>query len=97
MDPLEKGVVVIGGHVQGLGIVRIFGKNGIPSIVFDANRVNLAKHSKYTVKFVQVPQTSDIPGFLIEIGNKFKLKDWLLIPTDDDFVRFGHEGGSGGW
>ena len=51
---LEKtGVIVLGGHVQGYGIVRIFGENDIPSIVIDENKMNIARHSKYCRKFFQ--------------------------------------------
>ena len=43
----KKGVIVLGGHVQGLGIIRIFGKNNIPCVLLDSTGINIARHSKY--------------------------------------------------
>jgi len=50
---VKPGVIVIGGHVQGLGIVRIYGKNNIPVIVLDNTSINLARHSRYCMKFIK--------------------------------------------
>lgn len=33
----KKGVIVLGGHVQGLGIIRIFGENNISCILIDTH------------------------------------------------------------
>ena len=56
MSPLEDvhGAIVLGGHVQGLGIVRILGRDNIPVIVIDNTKANLAKHSKYCHKFYRI-------------------------------------------
>jgi D-aspartate ligase len=82
----KKGVVVIGGHVQSLGIIRTFGRNGIPCYVLDNTGLNISKHSKYCTKFIKMP-TSDIINFLISLNKKHNLNDWLLIPTDDYHVK----------
>ena len=84
---MKKGVVVIGGHVQGLGIIRIFGKNDIPCYVLDSNSINIAKHSKYCSKFLKIDPKQELISFLIELNSKYNLNDWLLIPTDDNYVR----------
>lgn len=84
---MKKGVIVIGGHVQGLGIIRIFGKNEIPCYLLDSNNVNIAKHSKYCLKFFKINLKKDFISYLIELNSKYNLKDWLLIPTDDNYVK----------
>ena len=84
---MKKGVIVIGGHVQGLGIIRIFGKNDIPCYVLDSNSINIAKHSKYCSKFLKIDPKQKLISFLIELNSKYNLNDWLLIPTDDNYVR----------
>ncbi len=48
---MKKGVIVLGGHVQGLGIIRIFGKNNISCILLDNTKINIARHSKYCNAF----------------------------------------------
>ncbi len=83
----EKGVIVIGGHVQGLGIIRIFGKNSIPCYLLDSRSINIAKHSKYCSKFLKIDSKQEFISFLVELNSKHNLKDWLLIPTDDNYVR----------
>ena len=83
---MTKGIIVIGGHVQGLGITRIFGKNKIPVIVLDYNRYNIAKHSKYCMKFFLYRKES-LLSFLISDELTKKYSNWLIFPTDDEDVR----------
>lgn len=83
----RKGVVVMGGHVQGLGIVRIFGAKSIPCILLDKTQINITRHSRYCSKFIKIDPSKDIIEFLININHKYNLKDWLLLPTDDNYVR----------
>lgn len=84
---MKKGVIVIGGHVQGLGIIRIFGRNEIPCYLLDSNSINIAKHSKYCSKFYKIDPKQDVISYLIKLNSKYNLKNWLLIPTDDNYVR----------
>lgn len=83
----KKGVIVIGGHVQGLGIIRIFGRNNIPCYLLDSNNINIAKHSKYCSKFFKIDPEQEFISLLIKLNSKYNLDDWLLIPTDDNYVR----------
>jgi predicted ATP-grasp superfamily ATP-dependent carboligase len=80
------GVIVIGGHIQGLGIIRIFGEEGIPSVLIDDTSINIARYSKYCEKFL-LCEKSHLFDYLIKIGEKGIYKDWLLIPTNDYHVR----------
>lgn len=82
----KKGVIVLGGHVQGLGVVRIFGKQGIPSIVVDNTAINVARHSRYCSKFYKY-KNNDLLEFLLYLGRIGKYKNWLIIPTNDNQVE----------
>lgn len=84
---MKKGVIVLGGHVQGLGIIRIFGTNNIPCYLVDSTSINIAKHSKYCAKFIKSEKEQDLIEFLIELKDKYDLKDWLIFPTDDENVK----------
>ena len=44
---MKNGIIIIGGHVQALGIMRIFGEENIPVIICDNQKFNICKHSKY--------------------------------------------------
>ena len=83
----NPGIIVLGGHVQGYGIVRIYGENNISSIIVDSNKFNISRHSKYCKKFYQV-EYRNLKEFFIQLGEKGEYKSWLLIPTDDYYVRF---------
>ena len=82
----QKGVIVLGGHVQGLGIIRIFGKNNIPCVLLDNTDINIAKHSKYCNAFYQYDEDG-LFDYLVELGETGKYKDWLLMPTNDHQVK----------
>ncbi len=83
---MKPGVIVLGGHVQGYGIVRIYGENNIPSIVIDTTKINIARHSKYCVAFYECEYQALIE-LLLNFGKKEEYQNWLLIPTDDYYVR----------
>lgn len=80
------GVIVIGGHVQGLGIVRIYGRNQIPCIVLDETPFNLARHSKYCNDCI-IFEPNMLITKLYEIGKKDFFQNWLLVPTSDKHVK----------
>jgi len=83
---MQKGVIVIGGHVQGLNIIRIYGQNGIPTILLDSNKFNLGKHSKYCNKFYKYKKDG-LLQMLLNFAKKEKYKGWLIIPTNDLQVK----------
>lgn len=82
----NSGVIIIGGHVQGLGVARIYGKQGIPSVLLDDTNVNLTRHSKYCSRFVKY-ESNKLLDKLLEIGESNQYSNWLLIPTNDAFVE----------
>ena len=82
---LRPGVIVIGGHVQGLGITRIFGKNNIPVVLLDETATNLTRHSKYCKEFIKYSKNKMLDKLLSLIEEK-KYENWLLMPTNDRHV-----------
>ena len=81
---MRSGVIVLGGHIQGLNIVRIYGKEGIDVILIDKERLNLAKHSKYCKRFYH---REDFLELLLEFKNENRYKNWLIVPTNDSQVK----------
>ncbi len=82
---MKEGVIVLGGHIQGLNIARIYGKEGIDVVVLDSDSFNLAKHSKFTKKFYRYKE--DFLPLLEEFKAKNRYKNWLIIPTNDLQVK----------
>lgn len=82
----NKGIIVLGGHVQALGITRILGKLEYPIIIIDQTRYNLARHSKYCSDFYQV-ENDRILETLIMWMDEEKFKNYVLLPTNDFHVE----------
>ena len=82
----KSGAIIIGGHAQGLGIIRALGKKGIPIILIDSQPLSLGMFSRYTEKVFTSPKVSQTRlflNFLIRLSLKYNLKNWQLYPTDD--------------
>lgn len=82
----SKGVIVIGGHVQGLGIIRVFGQMGIPCVLLDDTPINIAKHSKYCKNFIRYKK-NELIECLNSLIEENLYHDWLIIPTNDFQVK----------
>jgi D-aspartate ligase len=82
---MNKGVIILGGHIQSLGIVRIFGRIGIPAVVIDNTSVNLSGHSKYCIALYKVPD-EELLGFLMDLGSRNIYSGWIVFPTNDFHV-----------
>jgi predicted ATP-grasp superfamily ATP-dependent carboligase len=83
----KPGAIIIEGHVQGLSNTRSLGEHNIPVYVIDKNKC-IAQHSKYCKKFFKSPDflKDEFANFLINIAEKEKLRDWVLIPSNDHAV-----------
>ena len=83
-----KGAVIIEGHVQGLSNVRSIGELGAPVIVIDMHNC-IARYSKYCKHFFKCPPyaSDEFADFLLQLADKEKLQDWLLIPSNDHAVH----------
>ena len=81
-----KGVIVLGGHVQSLGILRIFGREGIQGIIIDDTPINLARHSKYCYYFYH-KSNDQLLQFLIGLGEKRQYENWIIFPSNDFHVK----------
>jgi len=80
------GAIILGGHIQGYGIARIFGEEGIPSIVIDHHKFNITKQSRYCIKSY-VSDYDNTLSLLLKLSEDGLYKKWLLFPTDDYYVR----------
>jgi len=82
------GAVVIGGEHPGLGIARSLGRRGIPVFVID-DQHSISQFSKYVTRVVRVKGLRDeqkTVDSVIEVGERYGLKDWVLFPTRDETV-----------
>ena len=80
------GVIVLGGHVLGYGIIKIYADHNIPSVVIDTEKFRITKYSRYC-KAYYTCAGDDIVDFLIRLGREGRYNGWLVIPTDDFYLR----------
>ncbi len=84
----EVGAVVIGGDHPGLAVVRSLGRRGIPVWVLDDQRC-ISSWSRYATRVIRVDDILDerkTVDAVLEVGRRFNLRNWVLIPTRDETV-----------
>jgi len=82
------GAIIIGGHFQGLGLIRSLSEMGIPTILID-HAPCIARHSRYINHFYRCPDVADPVSFISYLKNlssRHSLEGWVLFPTDDETV-----------
>lgn len=81
-----KGIIVLGGHVQALGIIRILGRKGVPAIIIENTGHNLARHSKYCTKSFYVSD-DNLFDYLKDLGQSGNYNGWVVFPTNDYHIK----------
>ncbi|HEX6369100.1 MAG TPA: hypothetical protein VF006_09205 [Longimicrobium sp.] len=82
------GAVVIGGSLDGLGIVRSLGRRGIPVCVID-DGPSVARFSRYCTRHARAADLREhgrTADSVMEAGARLGLDGWVLYPTRDDTV-----------
>src|SRR5208282_611088 len=86
--PDQVGAVVIGGEHPGLGIARSLGRRGIPVCIID-DQHSVSQFSRYATQVVRVKdlrKEQNTVDNVMEIGQRYDLKGWVLFPTRDETV-----------
>jgi len=86
----KVGAVIIGGHFQGLGVLRSLARRKIPTYLLD-HELCIGRFSRYPKRFVRCPnvrQEATLLEFLISLARKDNLNGWLVYPNDDETVCF---------
>jgi predicted ATP-grasp superfamily ATP-dependent carboligase len=85
----EKGVIIIGGNVQGLGLLRTYARNNIQTIVINNKQLDIVKFSKFLKRYIffrDVGKPQKLKDFLITLAETEDLQDWVILPTEDSVV-----------
>jgi predicted ATP-grasp superfamily ATP-dependent carboligase len=83
------GAVVLGSDFKALGVIRSLGRRGIPCIVVD-NNPRAAWFSRYVVKRFKWSahmEDEQFVSFLLGLGKRYHLEQWVLFPTQDELVQ----------
>ncbi|TRZ51196.1 MAG: ATP-grasp domain-containing protein [Dehalococcoidia bacterium] len=83
---LTTAVVTAGASVTTLGIIRGFGRRGIPVIYLDSKLGSMARYSKYITKHLKCPSVreseTDFINVLLDFGKKTDGRA-VIIPAED--------------
>jgi predicted ATP-grasp superfamily ATP-dependent carboligase len=82
------GALVVGGDHPGLGVVRSLGRHGVPVVVVD-DQPCISRLSRYATRVITVEDILDerkTVDSVLEVGHRFNLRNWVLIPTRDETV-----------
>ena len=87
------GALIIGGHVQGLGLIRSLGMEGIPVYCMDTTPYNIGRYSKYCKKFIKMPSdvydsSENFVNFFRTVHELYNLDEWIIFPTHDLTVAY---------
>jgi predicted ATP-grasp superfamily ATP-dependent carboligase len=84
----DVGALVIGGDHPGLAVARSLGRREIPVYILE-DQLSVSQWSRYVSRVIRV---KDIRGeratvdAVMEVGQRFGLKGWVLYPTRDEHV-----------
>lgn len=80
---------VLGSYITGLGVIRSFGRRGIPLVGLDSNPKQIGFYSKYCVDICHPPANTceeEYIELLISLGGHLKQKGVLIPTTDMDAI-----------
>ena len=83
------GAVVLGGYVNGLGLVRSLGDRGVPAAVVTTQPFDIAHRSRYVDGHEGVEGLAERPGALADLLER-RAPDWggrVLLPTNDESLE----------
>ena len=85
---LPPGALLMGADYRALGVARSLGRKGIPVWVVKQGGHLVATVSHYVSNIVDWPEASERARvvWLADLSDKYRLKSWLLVPTDDSSV-----------
>ncbi len=86
MPPDPEGTIVVGGFVNGLGIVRALGGLGIRVSVITTQPFDIAQHSRWVDERHHIDNLQDRPDSLAELL-EYRARQWsgrAVFPTNDE-------------
>ncbi len=84
------GAIVVGGHFQGLGLLRSLARQHVPTYLLYGG-ICIARFSKYVKRYAKYPdlkREDHFFEFLTDLARRENLEGWLIYPNDDEMVYF---------
>jgi D-aspartate ligase len=83
---MAPGAIVVGAHVNGLGVVRALAARGAPIAVVSTRPFDVAQHSRWVSETHKLPELHERPESLLELleSGVSRWSGWTVFPTTDD-------------
>lgn len=86
----NPGVIVIGDHIQALGIIQSLGRRDVPVYLMNHESLCISRFSRFCKKFIKCPDLfkdgDPFITFLLDFARRHAVTGWILIPTNDRAV-----------
>ena len=81
-----RGAIVIGAHINGLGVTRALARRGVPTIAISTRGFDIAQHSRWVVERHRLHELHDRPDALVDLLDRHasRWRSWVIFPTNDD-------------
>ncbi|MBM3428001.1 MAG: hypothetical protein FJX95_04400 [Bacteroidetes bacterium] len=87
ISKVKPGIIIMGGHVQALGILRILSKHQVSGIILDDTQWNISRFSNHCQSFVQCSSENWADQFKSWQTSQH-YEHWVVFPTHDSHVEF---------
>lgn len=79
------GAIIVGGHVNGLGLVRALAARHVPIVVITTKPYDMAHRSRWVTAYESVPDIEERPEHLLEVLERHAApwNGWALLPAND--------------
>jgi D-aspartate ligase len=83
-----QGAIVVGGFVNGLGLVRSLGARGIPVLVVATQPYDVAHRSRFCTAHVRLDGIGEHPERLVDLlrASVASHRGWAVVPSTDEGV-----------
>ena len=84
----DVGAIVVGGFVNGLGLVRSLGARAVPVTVVSTQPYDVAHRSRWCTELVRLHGIDERPELLLDVlrARARSHRGWVVIPSTDDAV-----------
>lgn len=83
-----RGAIVVGGFVNGLGLVRALGARGVPVTVVTTQPYDVAHRSRFCAEHARLDGVGDHPERLVDFlrARVASHRGWVVLPSTDEGV-----------
>lgn len=83
-----RGAIVVGGFVNGLGLVRALGARGLPVLVATTQPYDVAHRSRFCTEHVRLDDVGAHPERLVDVlrARAGSHRGWAVVPSTDEGV-----------